>query len=173
MIADEPLLHPVAYHSLDVAAAAVDALTRSTCESLASWPGCLADQLRPFSVTENAIAPGDTRTERFLATRAVDPARLVEDGTLDRIATVDEVARVVEFFSGDCALLPAGTGHRRLDASIDFQVVGAYPPDQRCDLQQSAIAKEAIERMAQLQFPSLDPVMGTTGPLLQFWKPAG
>jgi 3-oxoacyl-[acyl-carrier protein] reductase len=25
---------------------------------------------------------------------------MVEDGTLDRIATVDEVARVVEFFAG-------------------------------------------------------------------------
>ena len=61
---------------------------------------CLADQMRPYNVTVNAIAPGDTRTERFLATRTVDPARLVEEGTLDRIATVDEVARVVEFFAG-------------------------------------------------------------------------
>lgn len=61
---------------------------------------CLADQMRPYDVTVNAIAPGDTRTERFLATRAVDPAKLVEAGTLDRIATVDEVARVVEFFAG-------------------------------------------------------------------------
>jgi 3-oxoacyl-[acyl-carrier protein] reductase len=61
---------------------------------------CLADQMRPYDVTVNAIAPGDTRTERFLATRAIDPARLVAAGTLDRIATVDEVARVVEFFAG-------------------------------------------------------------------------
>ena len=61
---------------------------------------CLADQMRSYNVTVNAIAPGDTRTERFLATRAVDPARLVETGTLDRIATVDEVARVVEFLAG-------------------------------------------------------------------------
>ena len=36
---------------------------------------CLADQMRPYDVTVNTIAPGDTRTERFLATRAVDPAR--------------------------------------------------------------------------------------------------
>jgi 3-oxoacyl-[acyl-carrier protein] reductase len=66
----------------------------------AHFTRCLADQMRPYGVTVNSIAPGDTRTERFLATRAVDPARLVEDGTLDRIATVDEVARVVEFFAG-------------------------------------------------------------------------
>ena len=35
---------------------------------------CLAAQLRPFNVTANSIAPGGTRTARFLATRDV-PAR--------------------------------------------------------------------------------------------------
>ena len=69
---------------------------------------CLADQMRPYDVTVNAIAPGDTRTERFLATRAVDPARLAEAGTLDRIATVDEVARVVEFFAGPLGAFVSG-----------------------------------------------------------------
>jgi 3-oxoacyl-[acyl-carrier protein] reductase len=61
---------------------------------------CLADQLRAYDIAVNCIAPGDTRTGRFLGTRAVDEKRMVEDGTLDRIATVDEVARVVEFFAG-------------------------------------------------------------------------
>ena len=69
---------------------------------------CLADQMRPYGVTVNTIAPGDTRTERFLATRAVDPARLAEEGTLDRIATVDEVARVVEFFAGPMGAFVSG-----------------------------------------------------------------
>lgn len=69
---------------------------------------CLADQMRPFNVAVNAIAPGDTRTERFLATRTVNPERLVDDGTLDRIATVDEVARVVEFFAGPMGAFVSG-----------------------------------------------------------------
>lgn len=69
---------------------------------------CLADQMRPYNVTVNTIAPGDTRTERFLATRAVDPARLAEGGSLDRIATVDEVARVVEFFAGPMGAFVSG-----------------------------------------------------------------
>jgi 3-oxoacyl-[acyl-carrier protein] reductase len=69
---------------------------------------CLADQMRPYEVTVNTIAPGDTRTERFLATRAVDPSRLVEGGTLDRIATVDEVARVVELFAGPMGAFVSG-----------------------------------------------------------------
>ncbi len=69
---------------------------------------CLAEQMRPYDVTVNVIAPGDTRTERFLATRAVDPVRLVEKGTLDRIGTVDEVARVVEFFAGPLGAFVSG-----------------------------------------------------------------
>ena len=69
---------------------------------------CLADQMRPYGVTVNTIAPGDTRTERFLATRVVDSARLAEEGTLDRIATVDEVARVVEFFAGPMGAFVSG-----------------------------------------------------------------
>ena len=69
---------------------------------------CLADQMRPYNVTVNVIAPGETRTERFLATRTVDSTRLAESGTLDRIATVDEVARVVEFFAGPMAAFVSG-----------------------------------------------------------------
>jgi 3-oxoacyl-[acyl-carrier protein] reductase len=69
---------------------------------------CLADQLRSYNVSVNSIAPGDTRTERFLATRTVEPLRLAEDGTLDRIALVDEVASVVEFFAGPLGAFVSG-----------------------------------------------------------------
>ena len=69
---------------------------------------CLAAELRPHNITVNSLAPGDTRTGRFLGTRAVDPARMVEDGTLERIALVDEVARVVEFFAGPLGAFVSG-----------------------------------------------------------------
>jgi 3-oxoacyl-[acyl-carrier protein] reductase len=69
---------------------------------------CLAAQLRPYDVNVNSLAPGDTRTARFVSTRAVDPARMVEEGTLERIATVDEVARVVEFFAGPLGAFVSG-----------------------------------------------------------------
>lgn len=61
---------------------------------------CLAMQLRPHNINVNSIAPGDTRTGRFLGTREVEEQRLATGGTLERIALVDEVARVVEFFAG-------------------------------------------------------------------------
>lgn len=69
---------------------------------------CLADQMRSYDVTVNAIAPGDTRTERFLNTREVESNRMIEGGSLDRIASVDEVARVVEFFAGPMGAFVSG-----------------------------------------------------------------
>jgi 3-oxoacyl-[acyl-carrier protein] reductase len=68
--------------------------------AVVAYTRCLATQLRPFDIAVNCIAPGDTRTGRYLGTREVDQDRLITEGTLDRIATVDEVARVVEFFVG-------------------------------------------------------------------------
>lgn len=69
---------------------------------------CLAAQLRSHNINVNSLAPGDTRTGRFLGTRAVDENRLVTEGTLERIALVDEVARVVEFFAGDLGAFVTG-----------------------------------------------------------------
>jgi 3-oxoacyl-[acyl-carrier protein] reductase len=65
-----------------------------------AYTRCLAVQLRPYNITVNSLAPGQTRTGRFLGTRTVEESRLATSGTLDRIATVDEVARVVDFFTG-------------------------------------------------------------------------
>ncbi|MCA9118113.1 MAG: SDR family NAD(P)-dependent oxidoreductase [Planctomycetaceae bacterium] len=73
-----------------------------------AYTRCLAEQLRPYNVNVNSLAPGDTRTGRFLNTRVVDQDRLVTEGTLDRIGQVDEVARVVEFFAGDLGAFVTG-----------------------------------------------------------------
>ena len=69
---------------------------------------CLAEQLRPYNINVNSLAPGDTRTGRFLGTRKVDESRLVTEGTLDRIGLVDEVTRVVEFFAGPLGAFVTG-----------------------------------------------------------------
>lgn len=71
---------------------------------------------------------------------------------------------------GDCALLPAGTGHCRLEASAEFLVVGAYPPGQQWDLRRTALAEPARAAMLALPFPRSDPVHGPNGPLLTHWR---
>ena len=62
---------------------------------------CLADQLRPYNIPVNCIAPGGTVTPRFLATRQADESKLGLTGTLDRYAEPEETARAVAFLVSD------------------------------------------------------------------------
>ena len=62
---------------------------------------CLAAQLRPHNVYVNAIAPGDTVTPRFCASREIDQGMMVEGGTLVRYGRPIEVARAVAFLAGE------------------------------------------------------------------------
>ncbi|MFK8250699.1 cupin domain-containing protein [Ancylobacter terrae] len=78
---------------------------------------------------------------------------------------------VLAIAAGDAVVLPAGTGHRRLSASEDFLVVGAYPPGQdyaieRPDLQRLTAAFSTI---ARVETPAGDPVTGYSGALPQLW----
>jgi uncharacterized protein YjlB len=57
-------------------------------------------------------------------------------------------------------LLPAGTGHCCLQASVDFQVVGAYLEGQRWDIKRVAADAATLERIAALPDPARDPVTG-------------
>lgn len=62
----------------------------------------LATQLPPDGITVNSIAPGGTRTGRFLATlknrsqHYLD--RMKSKGALERVVEPDDVSKVVEFF---------------------------------------------------------------------------
>jgi 3-oxoacyl-[acyl-carrier protein] reductase len=58
---------------------------------------CLAEQLRPYNVPVNCVAPGGTVTERFLRIIPVEEEKLITEGTLVRYGRPHEVAGVVGF----------------------------------------------------------------------------
>jgi uncharacterized protein YjlB len=72
--------------------------------------------------------------------------------------------------AGDVFILPAGTGHQCLDASDDFLVVGAYPPDGAYDeCTSSEDHDRAVRSIEKVKRPRKDPVYGSKGPLMRLW----
>ena len=72
---------------------------------------------------------------------------------------------------GDVIVIPAGIAHRRLSASDDFRVVGAYPSGRSPDLCRGRPDERprADRNIAEVPLPPKDPVFGLHGPLQKFW----
>ena len=73
--------------------------------------------------------------------------------------------------AGDVIVIPAGVAHKNLGSSADFGVVGAYPDGQEMDMNYGKASERprAIENIAQLALPEMDPVFGENGPLMEKW----
>jgi uncharacterized protein YjlB len=73
---------------------------------------------------------------------------------------------------GDVCAIPAGVGHRKFDASGDFQMAGGYPPQQEGnivrpgDLDDGRIARE----IAAVGLPETDPVSGRPDGVVEVWR---
>jgi len=81
--------------------------------------------------------------------------------------------RVVALKGGDIVILPAGTGHRRISASRDLLVVGAYPDnggkynEPQADDVDIEKARTDIRRV---KLPKRDPLYGARTGLREVWR---
>ncbi len=73
---------------------------------------------------------------------------------------------------GDVVVLPAGTGHQCVWATLELMVLGAYPKTGRYDLCRGSKAEyaRAVEAIAKVPVPDTDPVYGADGPLNALWR---
>lgn len=79
--------------------------------------------------------------------------------------------RVLKVKAGDVLVLPAGTGHRLIESSRNFQVVGAYPREGSYDeCTDSRDRPDAVKRIAKVPEAKTDPLYGSTGPLSKLWR---
>ena len=74
--------------------------------------------------------------------------------------------------AGDVIVIPAGVGHKCLEHTDDFTVVGAYPGGIEPDLMKDVTRDHpgAVRRIATVALPSTDPLYGRGKGLLIYWK---
>jgi len=92
-----------------------------------------------------------------------------------RISGQVQEVRVIEgqlVHAGDVLVLPAGTGHMRLQSTADFKVVGAYPEGMEYNLRtgKQTDRPHVFDEIAQVPIPTTDPVYGDKGPLTEWWN---
>jgi uncharacterized protein YjlB len=74
--------------------------------------------------------------------------------------------------AGDILVIPAGTGHKKLESSSDFAVVGAYPNGSDYDILRGAPTDrpKADQQIAKVPMPEFDPLLGKNAGLLKIWS---
>jgi uncharacterized protein YjlB len=73
--------------------------------------------------------------------------------------------------AGDVLVIPAGVGHKKLESSADFGVVGAYPDGRNFDTLrgQPGDRPQADRNIAAVPLPTTDPLLGQEGGLRLLW----
>ena len=83
-----------------------------------------------------------------------------------------EKGKQVRVQAGDILVIPAGVGHKKIEASADFGVVGAYPDGRSYDVLRGEPGERprADQNIAALPRPATDPLTGNQGGVPQHWK---
>jgi len=84
-----------------------------------------------------------------------------------------EEGQLFTMYAGDVVVLPAGTVHKRISASPDFRIVGAYPDGMSYNTHTATETEKehatALAEISHVPLPKMDPIYGSQGPLLQYW----
>lgn len=76
----------------------------------------------------------------------------------------------ISISAGDAVLIPAGVGHKRLNSTPDFGVVGAYPAGSQHDLCTGEGDPDILIRnIASVARPDCDPITGQNGAMQEHW----
>ncbi|QUL53278.1 cupin domain-containing protein [Paenibacillus tritici] len=88
-----------------------------------------------------------------------------------RLQLGGDAGSTVQVMAGDVLVLPAGTAHKRLSATEDFRVAGAYPGGADYNTRRATPADfaAALPEIREVPHPDSDPVYGKEGPLLRLW----
>ncbi len=76
--------------------------------AIVHYTRCLALEMREHGVRVNVVSPGPTTSARFLATRVTDPTMMAGGVSLDRYATVEEIASTIGFLASDASAFISG-----------------------------------------------------------------
>ena len=74
--------------------------------------------------------------------------------------------------AGDVVIIPAGVGHKALEASPGLGIVGAYPAGTGPDLCRGAPGERpaSLDAITRVPMPARDPLYGAGGPLCEHWS---
>ncbi|MGB2993443.1 MAG: cupin domain-containing protein [Paenisporosarcina sp.] len=83
-----------------------------------------------------------------------------------------EKGEMIDVNKGDVIVLPAGTGHKKIANSPDFEIVGAYPDGKDYNIQTGMPSERplVLAEIQQVEVPSTDPVYGNRGQVVDQWS---
>lgn len=83
-----------------------------------------------------------------------------------------EEGEEVDVKADDIIIIPAGVGHKSIESSSDFGVVGAYPKGSEYDLKigKQSERPEVLHNISKVPIPDTDPLQGREEGIIKIWK---
>ena len=138
------------FPSPDLTASHIESHLKAVAVCIPQWRYTMYDQTHFHSNTHELLVVASGHAKLLFGGEG-NPAKVEEEVT-----------------KGDAILLPAGVGHRRLEASHDFEMVGSYPAGSaQWDMCYRHEGETGVEEMiGKLEWFDRDPVYSGDGPAL-------